>query len=176
MKNRLLNILKSYRLLVILSVLMVILSVDYIVLSTLADSMYKSAGQLDRKLRNLRLNETEAMLREIDRQTEVMNLPKMQNGEARDFLLEILEDFRRMYRARIKKPITETDSSYTVSIEFRYVPEHPEDLIRLFNYMKKSTAPIYNVGSVNFRYNNGVRSVVVETEMIQPFVGGSYAY
>lgn len=82
MKNRLLNILKSYRLLVILSVLMVILSVDYIVLSTLADSMYKSAGQLDRKsLRNLRLNETEAIFAG-DRQADRGNEPA-ENAERR---------------------------------------------------------------------------------------------
>ncbi|PLX71567.1 MAG: hypothetical protein C0602_00715, partial [Denitrovibrio sp.] len=153
-----------------------LLSIEYIVLESVTENTLKTSRELERNLRKLRINETEDALQQLSNEINRVNLPKMQSKEARNYLLEVLEEFRRRYDARVKKQITESESSFVVEIEFTYIPEEPEDVIQLLSYMKKSISPIFNVTGVDFRYNKNIRSVVIEVEMIQPFVGGKYVY
>jgi len=167
---------KSYKMLVFLSIVIGLLSIEYIVLESVTENTLKTSRELERNLRKLRINETEDALQQLSNEIDRVNLPKMQSKEARNYLLEVLEEFRRRYDARVKKQITESESSFVVEIEFTYIPEEPEDVIQLLSYMKKSISPIFNVTGVDFRYNKNIRSVVIEVEMIQPFVGGKYVY
>jgi len=178
MTDKLRKYFKSYKMLVVLSVILSLLALDYIILTSLAENIDKSATDLQRKVRGLKISETEAHIKEIDRLIKAYNLPMMESVEARHLLLDFLEDFRRLYNAKITSPITEDKSSFTVGMEFTFVPENPTDLIRLLTYLKNSKAPIYYVRGVNFRYNvnKDERSVNIKADIIQPFAGGKYEY
>lgn len=178
MTEKLKDYVKSYKLLVMLSVVLAFLSVDYILLTAIAEDTDRAATDLKRKVRGLKINETQSHLEEIEALMNAYNLPVMGSAEARDLVLEFLEDFRRLYDAKITKPISEDKSSITAGIKFDFAPENPADLTRLLSYLKNSRSPIYHVTSINFRYNKSreTRSVNIEADVIQPFAGGQYDF
>ena len=168
--------LKSYKVLVLLSAFLTLLVLDYMVITHISANIDKKAESLERKVRSLKINETEQKLKELDTLLKRYGLPEMGQEDARGYLLDTLEEFRRLYRAKVKEPVNMKDSSFRAGIEFTFAPERPEDALRLLEYLKNSTAPIYTVKSVSFRYNRDVRSVVIETDLVQPFAGGGYVY
>ncbi|PLX65887.1 MAG: hypothetical protein C0603_13000 [Denitrovibrio sp.] len=142
----------------------------------MSENITKSTTELDRRLRNLRINETEQMLKLLDSASVQYSFPILQEQDARHLLLESLERFRVLYGAKVMSSVTNNDSSHKVKIEFSFMPDRPEDLIRLLNYMKKSISPIYHIVGMAFEKVKDERKVVFKVEMIQPYMGGKYVF
>jgi len=174
--DKLLILLRSNKLLVIQSVIIMLLALDLIVVGAITENVTNSAKELARKLRNLKINETEQTLKKLDSVIDYYKPPVMQSDEARAWLLESLESFRLLYGAKITKQITETDSSFTAGVEFKFLPENPQDIIQLLEYMKNSISPIYSITNMYFAKEPGGRSVTIRADMIQPFIGGKYVF
>lgn len=174
--RRIVNMLGSWRLLAGLSILMFFLAVELIVVGTTADNIENSAVKLDRRLRGLKINETEQTLRQLDSVIDSYGFPMMNSRDARVWMLEVLEDFRIKYGARITSPVSQKGSAYTASLEFRFLPEKPEDLVRLLEYFRNSIAPVYEITALHFRNEDDTKAVVIRADLTQPFAGGGYEY
>ncbi|PLX70242.1 MAG: hypothetical protein C0602_05370, partial [Denitrovibrio sp.] len=56
---------KSYKMLVFLSIVIGLLSIEYIVLESVTENTLKTSRELERNLRKLRINETEDALQQL---------------------------------------------------------------------------------------------------------------
>jgi len=166
----------SYKFLVFLSVLLFALTIEIYVMDAMSESVQKYSLDLKRRLRDLRINETSTMLEKLEFSIKKDKLPVMESKDARDWLLEAVENFRNIYDAKIMEPVSTVNSSYAMTIRFRLVPENPADIVMLLNYMKNSISPIYQVQNVDFADEGSVRSVTIRVKVVQPFKGGSYVY
>lgn len=166
----------SYKLLIFLSLMLMYLCVSLILSGSVSDNLEKSAADLNTKLRNLRINETEQTLKQLDKVIDQYKFPIIHQSDARQVLLDTVENFRKLYGAKITSPVKEEDSSFAVGIEFSFIPSVPEDVIRLLEYLNGSVSPIYRIDEAAFTNENGVRSVLFRAEIIQPYQGGIYVY
>ena len=166
----------SYKLLVILSVIVTALTAQLIVTDTAIEGVDQAAADLNTRLKGLKISESEKLLRNLRRELDRKQLPAFTDTEARKWLIEVLDEFQTLYSAKISKPLTRDGSGYLAEISFKYLPDNPEDLIKLLKYMKTSSTPIYSVKRVRFLIEKGARVVEVNAEIIQPYKGEKYEY
>jgi len=166
----------SYKLLVLLSIVVTALTAQLLVSSTSITEVDRAAVELNNRLKRLRISESEKLLRNLRKDLERKELATFTDVEARGWLLEVLDEFRSLYGADIKRSLTRNGSSYTAEISFKYVPDNPNDLLQLLGYMKTSIAPIYSIKWIRFSKDKRGRSVAINAEIIQPYRGGKYEY
>lgn len=174
LSNKIIGFFKSYKLLVTLSIVLTVLSVEYIAISTVTDRLDNVLVNIKRQLRTLRIDTTKRKLSELDKLIESKNYPKMHAHEARRWVLETAENFRVKYDAKIKNPPADFKGHYSIDLVFTYLPEKPEDFINFVNYLETSVSPLFRVKSISSGTKGGVRDVRFDLEIIQPYFGGEY--
>lgn len=167
---------RSYKLLLSLSLVLSLMVVEYIAMTSAIDKVETAIRKLNTEVKRLNINTTKANMDKLDNVVEQMHIPQYTAGDARAWLLEVTEDFKRLYDTKIVTPITSGKSSYSTVIRFEYLPDNPSDLLKLIEYMENSISPIYNVRRMDFKEMRGSRRVMAEVEIIQPFKWGEYDY
>lgn len=169
-------LLRSYKLLVFLSVLAGCLTVSLIAAHTMASGLNSAVDGMEKKLRGMKLNETDMKLNALDGIIAAYNFPVMQKDGARALLIDTEERFRKHYGARVISPVTENGSAYSIMIEFDFAPETSQELAKLLDYMKNSISPIFYITDMTFKKEKYRRVITVRAELTQPYAGGVYAY
>ncbi|MGD9809140.1 MAG: hypothetical protein AB7E76_06120 [Deferribacterales bacterium] len=167
---------RSYKLLLVLSVVLSLLIVEFIALTSATVNIETATRDANAQLKRLRIENTNSNMDKLDHLVDEMHIPQFNAVTARSWLLEVTEDFKSLYDTKIIKPITNEGSSYTTTISFSYQPGKPDDFIRMIEYLENSVSPIYKVTQMDFKETRGARVVSVELIITQPYRGGVYDY
>jgi len=168
--------LRSYRLLLVLSVILAMMIVGYIAITSATAKVETASRDADSQLKRLRIESTKSNMKKLDKLVEDMHIPQFDSLTARSWLLEVTEDFKSLYDTKILKPISDEGSRYSTTISFSYQPDTADDLIRLIEYLENSVSPVYQAKKLDFKESSGSRTVTVELVITQPYRGGVYAY
>jgi hypothetical protein len=168
--------LRSYKLLLVLSVVLSLLIIEYMALTSATVNIETATREANSQLKRLRIESTNSNMEKLDRLVYEMHIPQFNAVTARSWLLEVTEDFKSLYDTKIIKPISNEGSSFTTTISFTYQPGKPDDFLRLIEYLENSVSPIYRVRQMDFKETRGVRLVSVELNITQPYRGGVYDY
>lgn len=170
------NIIKSYSLLVILSVVIFGLAVCLIVINGISRNLNTTAAGLEKRMSELRLGETSHMLQDVDRVVSYYGFPELDRSGARTVVLSTLEKLRNMYGAKIISSVEEIGSSFSSEVEFRFIPGRPEDAVKLLEYLRNSISPIFLINEIRFENGKSGKFIFVRANVTQPYEGGRYAY
>jgi hypothetical protein len=168
--------LRSYKLLLVLSVVLSLLIIEYMALTSATVNIETATREANSQLKRLRIESTNSNMEKLDHLVDEMHIPQFNAVTARSWLLEVTEDFKSLYDTKIIKPISNEGSSFTTTISFTYQPGKPDDFLRLIEYLENSVSPIYRVRQMDFKETRGVRLVSVELNITQPYRGGVYDY
>jgi len=168
--------LRSYKTVIFLGITISLLTTELFVMTSVVADIDNSTRQVAQQIRNMRLRESEENIGKLSKLMERVDIPTYNADTARSWLLEMTEEFKNNYDARILSPITEKESSFRTTVRFKYTPVKPDDILQFMEYLKNSISPIYNITDMQFKDYKGTRIVDITMEMIQPYVGGEYHY
>lgn len=174
--SKFIRVFKSYKVLIVLSVILLLSIMQYLIVTSMTEKISRRLIDIKKQVRRFRISETEEKLSKLDKFIEQNRYPKMNRQEARSWVLESVEEFRLAYKVKIKEPIQEEGSAFRMIFEFDYLPEKPDDFIKLMEYIEGSISPFYIVRGMRSVSRSGLRRLTLKVEVVQPFYGGDYVF
>lgn len=170
------SIIKSYKLLILLSLLIFALGLGYEVISERADMTEQAVDRLQAETAKYQTTQIRSRLDALSNALRPMNVPYTDKKEAKKIVIAMADMLRTMYGATLDSDVAENNSAISASVTFSVLPSDPEQLIRLTDLLQSSTAPLMRIDRLEFTKQHGTHTAKFTVTITQPFTGGQYVY